>query len=74
MRHFSRIIWFNVLVGNQIDFPSKVYAADSVAGGAAVGYGPAVAVNDLGRVYFSNGGTERVVFCEKGQCKVVLND
>ena len=63
-----------VLVGGRIDFPSKAYAVDGAAGGAAVGFGPAVAVNDLGHVYFSNGGVERVVFCDKGECKVVLDD
>ena len=63
-----------VLVGNQFDFPSKAYAVDAAAGSGSHGYGPAVAVNDLGQVYFANGGVERVIFCEKGSCKVVLDD
>ena len=63
-----------VLVGNQVNFHSKAYAVDTAAGSGVDGSGPAVAVNDLGQVYFANGYLLKVVFCEKGSCKVVLDD
>jgi len=63
-----------VLVGGQIDFPSNAYAVETAAGGSGAGAGPAVAMTALGQVYFANGYLDKVVFCEKGQCKVVLKD
>jgi len=62
-----------VLVGAQIDFPPKAYA-ETAAGGSGAGSGPAVAMTALGQVYFANGYLDKVVFCENGGCKVVLDD
>ena len=61
-----------VLVGAQIDFPPKAYAVETAAGGSGVG--PAVAMTDLGQVYFANAFVNKVVFCDKGKCRVVLED
>ena len=63
-----------VLVGGQVDFPSKAYAVDTAAGGAGAGGGPAVAMTEIGQVYFANGFLDKVIFCEKGSCTLVLDD
>ena len=63
-----------VLVGNQIDFPRQAHAVDTAAGGSGTGAGPAVAMTDLGQVYFANAFVNKVVFCDKGKCRVVLED
>ena len=54
-----------VLVGNQIDFPSKAIASNAGSGGGANAI--AVAVDDLGNVYFAN-DRQNVIHCQNGKC------
>lgn len=60
-----------VLVGAQVDFPSKAYA-ETGAAAAPHTDSKLVAVTERGDVYFMDGG-ENIYYCLSGQCSKVLD-
>jgi hypothetical protein len=60
-----------VLVGGQIDFPSKAYAVStsSIGGDKAGG----TAVTDDGMVYFMTTNLD-IIYCYRSDCKKVYED
>ena len=57
-----------VLVGNQIDFPSKAYAETGAEGQS----GKLAAVTEQGDVYFMDDG-ENIYHCLSGKCSKILD-
>jgi hypothetical protein len=61
-----------VLVGSQVDFPSKAYA-ETGAAGTNMANGVLVGVTAQGSVYFYERG-ESVIHCNLGRCARVYQD
>ncbi len=60
-----------VLVGGQIDLPSKAYAETGAAGSEGAN-GKLAAVTEQGDVYFMD-GSEDIYHCLRGKCSKVLD-